>query len=168
MAKLSPKTKKVITISLSALVVVSLVIVVTSLINTQAAKNQQASSSPNFSAVLPNGKAITSLGGWQKLTPPNSDPVYVFTDSINAVSISVSQQPLPDTFKANTAKSVSELAKSYSATDELDANGVKVYIGTSAKGPQSVIFTKNNLLILIKSQARIKNDAWVNYIKSLS
>lgn len=122
---------------------------------------------PDFSAILPKDKTVEDLGGWQKLTPPNSTPYYVFTDSINATAISVSQQILPETFKSATAQSIQDLAKSYSATEELDIDGNTAYIGTSTKGPQSVIFTKNGLLVLIKSQGTIENDAWKSYIKSL-
>lgn len=123
--------------------------------------------SPSFETVLPQGKDISELGGWNKLTPPNGEPFFVFTDTIDGIGINVSQQPLPEAFKANRDTKIAELAKGYNATETFDANGIKVYIGNSAKGPQSVIFTKNELLVLITSKAKIKNDAWVKYITSL-
>lgn len=122
---------------------------------------------PNFQSLTPRGSEVSKLGGWQKLTPPDGSSVYVYSDTIDTVSISVSQQPLPHTFKANIATNVADLAKGYNATTTLDANGVKAYIGTSGDGPQSVIFTKNDLLVLIKSRAVIKNESWTSYIRSL-
>lgn len=153
--------------SLLALIVIGITIgSIVSHNSSDQAKNS-AASAPDFEPILPQGKTIEELGGWQRLTPPNNAPYYVFTDSIDGVSITVSQQALPESFKANTAQSIQDLAKSYSATEELDVDSGKVYIGTSTKGPQSVIFTMNGLLVLIKSQATIENDAWVTYIASL-
>lgn len=122
---------------------------------------------PPFDALLPANKSIEQLGGWNKLTPPNTDPAYVFSDAIGAISITVSQQVLPTSFTANPGQSLTDLAKAYSATEQIEVDGTKVYIGTSSKGPQSVLFVKNNLLVLIKSQARVTNDAWDTYIRLL-
>ena len=162
------KKQTILTVLVSVLLLIAIIITTALLSNTQQPEKQNGASAPSFAAVLPNGKTISDLGGWQRLDPPNNDPIYIFTDTINSVPISVSQQTLPSTFKSNLSQSVADLAKNYSATTELNAGGIKVYIGTSAKGPQSVIFTMNDLLILIKSQGRIDNDAWVNYISKLS
>lgn len=122
----------------------------------------------DYQTILPSGKTITNLGGWQRVSPPESDPVYAYTDTIKGVSVSVSQQPLPDSFKDDADTQVTDLAKKFNATAQIDSDGVIVYIGTSAKGPQSVIFTKNDLLILIKSQQKISDTDWANYIASLT
>lgn len=135
---------------------------------TTASSSQKGPNTPDFQALLPSGKSITQLGGWQKLTPPNNQPYYVFVDSIDGIGINVSQQELPASFKDGTDTKVSELAKAYNATDTFTVKDTKVYIGTSAKGPQSVIFTKNGLLIFIKSQKQLTNDAWSKYITSLT
>ncbi len=163
----SKKTIKIAAISLFVIILGGLLIAFTYASNQAANSNTTSTITPDFEALLPQGKTIDKLGGWQKLTPPNSAPYFVFVDTIDSVGVSVSQQTLPETFKSDTAQGIRELAKSYSATEELTANEVKVYLGTSAKGPQSVIFTKNNLLVLIKSQANIENDAWIAYIKTL-
>ncbi|MDB5162443.1 MAG: hypothetical protein JWO54_242 [Candidatus Saccharibacteria bacterium] len=131
-------------------------------------KNTQAVDAPNYKTVLPTGASISSLGGWSRISPPENDPVYAYTDAINGVSINVSEQPLPASFKGDVDAEVLELAKKYSATTQVNAGSVKVYIGTSAKGPQSVIFTKNNLLVLIKSQQKIDDKNWEKYVESLS
>ncbi len=123
---------------------------------------------PDFSTVLPKDRSIESLGGWSRVSPEKSDPVYAFNDSLATVPISVSQQPVPASFAHDPATALRELAKGFGATTPLALkNGQTAYLGTSAKGPQSVIFATNTTLILIKSQNKIPTDAWKNYIQSL-
>lgn len=121
-----------------------------------------------YQTILPEGKSIDKLGGWKRVSPEGQTPVYAYVDKIGEASISVSQQPLPGSFIGKVDKEVAQLAKSYGATTELQADETKVYVGTSAKGPQSVILSKNSLLIMIKSQKQIDNSAWVEYIKGLN
>ncbi|MDN5275136.1 MAG: hypothetical protein JWP06_1037 [Candidatus Saccharibacteria bacterium] len=130
--------------------------------------SKEAVDSLEYQTILPEGKSITDLGGWKRVSPAKSDPVYAYIDEIGAVSINVSEQPLPQSFVGNTDDQVAELAKKFSATNKISAGDIKVYAGTSSKGPQSIIFTKNSLLILIKSQEKIDDAAWIKYIKSLS
>lgn len=132
--------------------------------NPSASQNNVA---PDFQAVLPGSKDIAKLGGWQRVSPPDSEPVYAFADRIDDVSISVSQQRLPEQSGSNPSSQVADIAHKFNATTKLDSDGTAVYIGTSAKGPQSVILTKNNLLILIKSQQKIDDKSWVEYVKTL-
>ncbi len=123
---------------------------------------------PEYQTTLPQGKSIKELGGWKRISPPGKAPVFAYADSLDDVPISVSQQTLPKSFKENTNDELAELAKKFNATTKVDASGIPVYIGTSAKGPQSTIFAKNNLLILIKSQSKIDNKSWARYAKSLN
>lgn len=127
-----------------------------------------ATNSPEYKTVLPDHKSISELGGWRRVSPPGKDPVYAYDDEINNIPISVSQQPLPASFKTETASHVADLAKTYNATNKIIVDGTTVYIGTSSKGPQSVIFAQNNLLVLIKSQKVIDNGSWDAYVKSLA
>ncbi len=123
---------------------------------------------PAYDTVLPGGKTAEALGGWTRISPPNRDAVWAYTDSIGGIPISVSQQKLPADFKtSDTDEQVSQLAKDFDAQETITAASTTVYIGTSAKGPQSVIFNMNDLLILIKSTAPIAKDQWVAYINSL-
>ena len=122
---------------------------------------------PNFQPLLPAGKTIEQLGGWQKLTAPNKDVFYVYVDDVAGVAVNISQQPLPGKFKNDLTNKMLEMARAYNANVKLDADGTTVYIGTSAKGPQSVLFTKDGVLVLIKSWATIENSAWISYINSL-
>lgn len=132
------------------------------------AKIDNKATTPTYDTVTPKGKNIEELGGWKRVSPATSAPVFAYTDKIGDVAINVSQQPLPDTFKNDIDAKTADLAKRFNATTSFDIGATKAYIGTSAKGPQSVIFTTKTLLILIKSQKNIDTGAWSNYIKSLT
>jgi hypothetical protein len=101
-----------------------------------------------YATILPEGRTISDLGGWVRVSPEGTTPVYAYNDTLTDIAISVSEQPLPDSFKTDSVAKVSELAKSYNASATLAIGDVTIYIGTSAKGPQSVIFTKSNLLVI--------------------
>ncbi len=122
---------------------------------------------PKYATVLPAGKNIRALGGWTRVSPPNRDPVFAYVDKIGGVQIDVSEQPLPANFRNETDKHVTQLAQEFGANEKLTAGGTTAYLGTSAKGPQSVILSKNDLLILVKSTSPIPNDQWTAYLASL-
>lgn len=121
---------------------------------------------PGYTTILPEGRTIVDLGGWVRVSPEGATPVYAYHDVLTDVAISVSEQPLPDSFKSDRTNKVAELAKNYNATATLAIGDTTIFIGTSAKGPQSVIFTKSNLLVLIKSEKQIENAAWSSYVAS--
>ena len=125
------------------------------------------SGTPKYSTLLPANKDINSLGGWKRVSPTNADPVYAYVDKIDGVPISVSEQPLPDKFKTNTADQIKELAQDFSATEKITVGEIIIYLGSSSDGPQSVIIDKGDLLILIKSESKIENSSWANYVSSL-
>lgn len=122
---------------------------------------------PDYATVLPSGKTIQDLGGWTLVSPTGRDPVFAYIDKIGNIQINVSQQPLPAALKPDTANKVEKLAKDYGASETITVDDTTVHIGTSEKGPQSVIFNKGDLLILIKSSVRIDNDEWAKYITTL-
>lgn len=123
---------------------------------------------PDFETLLPEGKTIESLGGWTRVSPPDRNPVFAFVDTVGQDKITVSQQPLPSGFSNNPDKDVKELALNFNAKERVVADDATIYfIGTSAKGPQSVILAKQNNLILIKSSVKINNKTWSAYIATL-
>lgn len=122
---------------------------------------------PEFSTILPTGKSISEFGGWTLISPKGTEPVYTYIDKIDGVSINVSEQKLPKDFKDNTEQKIENLAIGFNANEKISINGVIVHIGTSTEGPQSVIFSKNDLLILIKSDSSISSNQWTEYINSL-
>jgi|GEM_PF-1296447 len=121
---------------------------------------------PTYKTMLPAGKTIQSLGGWTRVSPPNRNPVYAYVDKLGGIQIDVSEQPLPANLK-NDDNAVEQLAQGFNATDKISAGGSVAYIGTSSNGPQSVIFVKNNLLILMKSVSPASDALWAAYINSL-
>lgn len=133
----------------------------------QAVPGQLTKGTPTYKTLLPKGKTIEDFGGWTKVSPPNRAAVYAYADKIGAVPIRVSQQQLPKDFMTNTPEKVEQLARAYAAETKLNVGDAIAYIGTSAKGPQSVIVVKQRVLILIKASAAIPNSEWENYIKSL-
>lgn len=141
-----------------------LVIVVGVLIRTSI---ERTANSPQYQTLIPEGKTADDLGGWKRISPPENDPVFAYTDKIDGVPISVSEQPLPKAFLRDIEGQVGELAKRFNASTKLSVGGTTVYIGTSTKGPQSVIFSKKSLLVLIKSEKTIKDTSWTNYVSSL-
>lgn len=122
---------------------------------------------PAYDTVLPENKTIESLGGWRRVNKPQSEPVFAYSDVIDTVAILVSQQPLPKSFHGDVDKQLAELANSFNATNKLSGDGIVMYVGTSAKGPQSTLLVKNNTLIMIKSEDKIKDAAWLTYATSL-
>lgn len=115
---------------------------------------------PTYKTVLPKEKSVTELGGWKRVSPPGKEAVFAYADTLDGVPISVSQQPMPKV-------DIGEIAQKFNATNKIDAGGLAVYIGTSSKGPQSVILTKNNVLILIKSEKKIEDTSWAAYAQTL-
>lgn len=113
-----------------------------------------------FKPVLPEGKTVQ----WRKISPPASEPVFAYNDSLADTEIIISQQELPR--KLRDPDNLKDLAEQFNATNKLSVSGITTYIGRSAKGPQSVIFAKNDVLVLIKSKDTIKDDAWIRYVSS--
>lgn len=128
----------------------------------------QPTNAPQYNTILPDGKTSQQLGGWSRVSPPDEAPVYAYRDSLDGVKVKISQQLLPDSFKSNPADKVADLAQQFNATTKLHAGRTTAYLGTSAKGPQSVIFTKGDLLIFIMSSATVSDEVWIGYIKSLN
>lgn len=144
----------------TGIVIVCGVVVVSLVRHFSDSSSNSGPQKPTYSTVLPEEKNINELGGWKRISPPGKEAVFAYADMLDTVPISVSQQPLPK-------GDVAEIAQKFNATNKIDAGGLTVYIGTSSKGPQSVIFAKNNLLILIKSESKIEDTSWATYAKAL-
>ena len=167
MVRINPPKNKQLFIVAIAMIVAGLGFLGAGIYQVNSAKKDEASNVPNFKPVTPHGKSIDNLGGWQKVTTPNNDVFYAYVDTINGVTVNISQQQLPGKFKADVSNKMLEMARAYNANVKLDVDGIKVYIGTSAKGPQSVLLTKDGVLILMKSWSTIPDSDWTSYIKSL-
>ncbi len=131
------------------------------------AEEDKRAKTPTFTTVLPSGKTINDLGGWTRASPVGANPVFVYVDYIGDARINVNQQPLPEDFKTDTQMKVEELAVNFKATEKLTVNDLIVHIASTSQGPQTAIFTKNNLLIFLRSNTPISSDSWITYINSL-
>ena len=130
-----------------------------------AQKDTLPKGNPSYGTITPDGKS--PVNGWSRVSPETSDPVYAYADRIDSVSIIVSQQPLPKDFTSDTKNKVRDLATNYSAGEHLTIDNTDVYIGKSSNGQQSVVLTKSNLLILIKTNNTIDTGKILQYIESL-
>jgi hypothetical protein len=122
---------------------------------------------PDFKTVLPSGSSIDQLGGWTRVSPEQSAPVYAFNDKIGSVTVIVSQQALPDALRSDTSSKVKALASTYGPPERIMAGTTEVFISRSQSGPASVALTKSNLLIFIKTNDTISDTDLITYIKSL-
>lgn len=122
---------------------------------------------PFFETLIPTGKSIEQLGGWTRISPPDKNAVFAYTDSIDNNRIVVGQQPLPEDFKEDTENQLEALTKSYKNSEKITSNGITIFLATSAKGPQAIIFVKKGLLVNIRSGVTITQDKWINYVNSL-
>lgn len=161
---MSKNTKRWIIISAVATLALALV----ALITYSYVQNEISQKQPIYQTLLPEGKTVEQLGGWQRVSPPKAAPVFAYTDSLDGITIGVSQQAIPNSFKGNIEGETEKLAKSYNSDRVLTADNIKFYVGVSANGPQSVIFTKDDVLVMVKSQDKISDASWISYIKSLN
>lgn len=120
---------------------------------------------PDFKPVLPNGKTDDTTSGRLAYDPQHR--VASFTDKIGSTDITVSEQQLPESLKPDTDTKIEKMAKDLYATDVINTSNPKAYLGTNIKGPQTLILTKNGLLIFIQSQSKIDKDQWASYITEL-
>ncbi len=120
----------------------------------------------DFKPLLPNGSE-SETSAHKTAVDGQNRPIYTFTDKIGITDLTVTEQPLPEKLKTNTDSELEKMAKDLYLTEVINASNPKAYMGTSIKGPQTVIFTKNGLLVFVQSQAKIDKDQWSDYITRL-
>lgn len=124
----------------------------------------QNTQKPDFEYSLPKGDESELVGD---VRYDAEKKVVNYQDSIGGVSITISQQPLPEGFKQDTEAKVKKLAADFAATEELVTANPTAYIGTSVKGPQTVVFAKKDLLVFIQSIKEIDDKDWAEYVTNL-
>ncbi len=120
---------------------------------------------PEFDAILPDGKKEETESG--KIGYDPAKRVASFTDTIGNVPITISQQPLPANFKDNPDEELKKLAENFSANEVIMESNPKAYLGTSVKGPQTVVFHKKGVLVFIQSASQVEKTDWAAYITKL-
>lgn len=124
---------------------------------------------PDFKTFLPSGKTIDSYGGWTRVSPSESAPVYAYSDNLFGTAIIVSQQQLPDDFIDDVEHKVQKLQsdQGYVTQHKITVEDLTVYIGVSEKNYQSTIFVRDGVLILITSYRSISDTTISEYIQTL-
>lgn len=120
---------------------------------------------PDFEIVLPNGKETETTSS--NVGYDSKRKVASFTDRIGDIDITVSQQVLPENFKNDPDTKVQKLAQDFSATEVINESNPKAYLGSSVKGPQTVVFYKKDVLVFIFATGTIEKEDWTDYITRL-
>lgn len=125
------------------------------------------------------GKTVATKPDFSTLKPTTRDnqatetkydstkKVASYNDVLKDVPITVSQQPLPAKFAKDPTSEVANLAKEINANDKISTSDATAYAGVSIKGPQTVVFTKNDLLVFIIADKKIDQLAWADYIEKM-
>lgn len=141
---------------------------------THVAKNSESTKKPEV-----QGKTVAAKPDFNTLKPTTSDnqatetkydatkKVASYNDVLKDVPITVSQQPLPAKFVKDPTGEIANLAKEINANDKISTSDATAYAGISIKGPQTVVFTKNDLLVFILADKKIDQLAWADYIEKM-
>lgn len=160
-----PKRNKLI-----FLIILTLAIIISAGLVLKAALNRSHQSksfvntmlaSPNFHVLKPADNPTVTLA------PLKGDHAFSFDDKIAGIAVTVNQQPLPSDFKANPAQALADFAKTLQTTTKFGAGSVTAYTGKTARGEQTTVFVKNDLLLFITSKQSLSNDQLANYINLL-
>lgn len=127
-----------------------------------------ANAKPTFKPLAPQSSATAATSGTPQVAYDSARNTYSFTDVLKQKPIVVSQQPIPSKFSdANTA--VSKIAIAMGAKESVDTAIGTAYVLTDTKAnAQTIVFTKNNLLVFIQSPFTHPNEDWKHYIEALN
>ncbi len=105
-----------------------------------------------------------------KINPENTATVYSYVDKLENSQLRISEQKVPDSFKPGTDAALQKLADSFNAKSIIQIDDSKVYHGKNEAGgtAQSLLFIKNDLLILIAASQAVSDDKWAAYITSFN
>ncbi len=163
----SKLTKKVLNISLVAVIIFSLGMIAIQAFSSKQSEvtatvdGASAQNKPDFKLIYPGGsKKDTSYDANKK--------VASFNDQMGEAQLTISQQSLPVNFRYDPNGEVEKLAKQINANTKLGVEGVSAFMGQSIKGPQTVVFSKNGLLIFIKSEKMVDTKKWNDYVSSFN
>jgi hypothetical protein len=122
---------------------------------------------PTFVPVAPKNKPYLAQGKSQATAFDGKRDSYSFTDTLENVPLTVSEQPVPANF-ASASQAVTTIAKSLGATHTLQTHGLVAYEAKSDKSAtQTIILVNNDILIFIQSNFPHDDGTWEGYIDSL-
>lgn len=117
----------------------------------------------DFQLLYP-GSADKDAYAIAKVSPQGMPPAYTYLDrfSEDGSIFRVTQQQVPDVFD------LAKTAEEFQATSVIQIDDNLIYHGYSEKGrTQSLLFTKNDLLVLIRSPEKFSDDLWASYVLSM-
>ncbi|HSE61277.1 MAG TPA: hypothetical protein VLA88_03200 [Candidatus Saccharimonadales bacterium] len=120
---------------------------------------------PSFTVISPNSDIKNTTSG--KVAFDSGRGVASYTDNVDDINITVSQQALPERFKKDPLGELGKFAESIYAKDKMELDSTTAYSGVSIKGPQTTVFIKNDLLVFIMAEKKLSSEALRNYIQSL-
>ena len=126
---------------------------------------QTLSNAPVYSPLTPETVTNGQVSGAQY---DNKKQLYKYNDEYKGVSLTISQQPIPDQLRDDPAK-IADIAKtSINATEIIRTTNGDAYIVTDEKtNTQRVVLVHRQLLVFIQSYDRLENVDWLVYIQNL-
>lgn len=125
---------------------------------------QKYKGTPDFKTITRDGKDVNDFGGWYVVSGQAANPVYAYPDNLAGNILTVSEQPESAKMKASPDAQLESVAHNkYVADRLLEADGMKIYIGTKKSGAQTGVFTKDGLLIAINTTKTLEDRYWIAY-----
>ena len=122
---------------------------------------------PSFQPLAPADSKNNAVNGTPQVAYDTKRNTYSFTDTIGGHAVVVSQQPIPATYKT-AVDAVSKIAISLKANQTATTDSGAAYIASDAKSnTQTVVFSKNNLLVFVQSPFSHTTAQWQAYINAL-
>ncbi len=157
----------------SLVIVISLVTLFTHTPTKQASDKDESSvlggttvAKPSFAPIVPGGSVAETVDG--RVAYDAEKQVVSYQSKVaSGTTVTVSQQKSPESFKSNPDFELKKLAEQFSANQTLQVGGAVAYLGTSTKGPQTVVYYSNELLIFLFSTEKLSSSDWEEYIASL-
>lgn len=119
---------------------------------------------PSFEVFTPNNADMVGL----ERKAPSGEDIYTYSDILDGVRIEVTQQQLPESFKADKDAKLASFAKDNDLINVIKVDQNKIYHGFIEKSKiGSLVFIKEDRLIFIQSSAKLTDDQWTGYYLSL-
>lgn len=122
---------------------------------------------PSFSLLAPADKPQLADPTKAGHTYDQAKNVYSYTDLVVGVPITVSQQPIPSG-EGSAQSKIDDIATKMSATQQIPTNSGIAYLQIDTKNNvHVVVFTKKDILVLIRGTYPLPANVWTEYINSL-
>jgi|GEM_PF-3386157 hypothetical protein len=98
------------------------------------------------------------------------DTEYVtYTDTLDGTNFTVTQQLVSEELAQGGDQQVENLARALPVPAEsvLQIDDTTIFVGVSEQNRQTLLFTKENVLIFINTEGLIDEATWVGYVSSL-